>query len=171
MESSTQGIVIPSTYASTQAPEKFSIPSRGQCEWHTHFSQPSTPTDSMCSGIAVCPPRTVALSSHRHEQAEIYYIISGSGYVTINDKKHWVESGSSVFIPGNAEHSVTNEGEEVLRFFYVFPTGAFSNVIYRFSDEVDKDETANTKVPQITGSEPTHENQKYKQGLQEHQNI
>jgi mannose-6-phosphate isomerase-like protein (cupin superfamily) len=89
----------------------------------------------MCAGIAVCPPRTGKLCPHRHEQAEIYYIISGKGIMTIKGEKYQVEEGSSVFVPGNAEHGIVNEGEEELKWFYVFPTPSFGDVVYHFSDE------------------------------------
>jgi mannose-6-phosphate isomerase-like protein (cupin superfamily) len=135
MAKHTQAVIISSEYTSTQTPEKFDVPSRGECTWHTLFSQPNTETDTMCAGIAVCPPHTGRLCPHRHEQAEIYYIISGKGVMTIDGKEHFVEGGSSVFVPGNAEHGIVNGGEEELRWFYVFPTAAFSNIVYCFSDE------------------------------------
>lgn len=40
----------------------------------------------------------------------------------------------TVFIPGDAEHAVFNEGAEVLRWFYVFPE-RFERVVYRFRGE------------------------------------
>ena len=100
----------------------------------------------MCSGIAVCQPRTGSLCPHRHTQAEIYYIISGKGIVQINGREYEVEGGSSVFIPGDAEHGIFNKGEEELRWFYVFPTGAFSDIVYRFSDEVGEDKKLKSKL-------------------------
>lgn len=45
-----------------------------------------------------------------------------------------MNAGSTVFIPGNAEHGIVNTGSRDLRWFYVFPTGAFGDVVYRFSE-------------------------------------
>jgi mannose-6-phosphate isomerase-like protein (cupin superfamily) len=98
----------------------------------------------MCAGIAVCPPYTGRLCTHRHKQAEIYYIISGKGIMSIDGKEYSVEGGSSIFIPGDAEHGIRNEGVEDLRWFYVFPTGAFSDVVYRFSHEITPDVSKKT---------------------------
>lgn len=100
------------------------------------FSQPNTPTDSLCAGIAVCPPGGGRLCRHRRAQAEVYYVISGSGVVSIDGREYAVEAGSSVFIPEDAEHGISNLGGpgEELRFFYVFPTGGFADVVYRFSE-------------------------------------
>lgn len=54
--------------------------------------------------------------------------------VEIEGVRHEVSKGVTVFIPGDAEHAVFNEGGEELRWLYVFP-GAFGDVVYRFRCE------------------------------------
>ena len=71
---------------------------------------------------------------HRHEPAEIYFIIEGKGILTIDGVETEVAAGTTVFIPGNAEHGVRNELDALLRLFYVFPTDAFADVVYRFPE-------------------------------------
>lgn len=107
--------------------------SRGEVSWKTLFTSSRTPTDSLSTGIALCPPKTGHLCAHRHAQAEVYYIIEGRGTVKIDGKETAVQAGSVVFIPGDAEHAIWNLDDEPLRWFYVFPTDAFEDVIYRFS--------------------------------------
>ncbi|KAJ9637836.1 hypothetical protein H2201_007771 [Coniosporium apollinis] len=138
-EQPAQAVVLPSNYTSTNPPESFADSHRGELTWHTLFSNPSTPTSNMSAGIAVCPPRTGHLRQHRHAQAEIYYILEGRGTVVVNGVEHPVEKGCAVFIPGDAEHGVTNDAEDELKWLYVFPTGAFTDVHYRFSHEVGKE--------------------------------
>ncbi|KAL6233854.1 RmlC-like cupin domain-containing protein [Aspergillus navahoensis] len=92
-----------------------------------------TPSSNMCAGLARCPPQTGKLALHRHAQAEIYYITSGRGIVSIEGTEHEVSAGSVLFIPENAEHGVVNRGGEALEWFYVFPTAGFADVVYRFS--------------------------------------
>lgn len=58
--------------------------------------------------------------------------------MTIDGVVSRVSKGSSVFIPSDAEHGIVNVGDGELRWFYVFPTSAFSDVVYRFN----KDEKA-----------------------------
>lgn len=53
--------------------------------------------------------------------------------VVIEGDEYRVGAGSVVFIPGDAEHGVRNEGEVDFEWLYVFPTGAFGDVVYRFS--------------------------------------
>ncbi|OJZ91213.1 hypothetical protein ASPFODRAFT_41635 [Aspergillus luchuensis CBS 106.47] len=115
-------------------PESFPNPAHGHLTWRTLLSSPQTPTSDMCAGIAVCPPRTGHLCRHRHTQAEIYYITSGSGHVFIDGNEYEVFAGTVVFIPGDAEHGVVNRGGEPLEWFYVFPTGSFGDVVYRFEE-------------------------------------
>ena len=131
----TKQVIFPGTYTSNNPSESFEITSRGTCTWHTLFSAPQTPTDSLCAGIASCLPNTGHLCAHRHTQAEIFYIIEGSGVVVIDGVQSKVEKGSTVFIPGDAEHEIRNARGTELRWFYVFPTGSFGDVVYRFSDE------------------------------------
>lgn len=105
----------------------------GKVSWKTLFTASRTPTDSLTTGIAVCSPKTGHLCAHRHAQAEVYYIIEGQGVVQIDGKESHVQAGSVVFIPGDAEHAVWNVGEGSLRWFYVFPTDSFEDVVCKFS--------------------------------------
>lgn len=131
----TQPVILPPSYTTITPSEPFSTTSHGDITWHTLFSQPNTPTSDLIAGIAVCPPRTGHLCAHRHEQAGIYYIVGGVGEVTIDGNISRVEKGTTVYIPSNAEHGIVNTGSEELRWFYVFPTSAFADVVYRFTGD------------------------------------
>lgn len=103
----------------------------GNVVWKTLLSNPNTASDAMCAGIATCSPNgTLAL--HRHTQAEMYYVLSGSGQVEVDGVRHDVKEGSVIWVPGNAEHGVFCGPDETLRWLYVFPEGRFENIQYRF---------------------------------------
>lgn len=53
-----------------------------------------------------------------------------------------MSGGSAVFIPPNARHGLVNVGTKDLRLFYVFPTGCFGDVVYRFEDGDGEDRKA-----------------------------
>ncbi|CAG8116409.1 unnamed protein product [Penicillium salamii] len=125
-------IIQPTT---TQPPESFPTPIYGDITWHTLISSPKTNSTDLSAGIATCPPSTGHLCAHRHTQAEIYHVLDGVGEVTIDGVKSMVSAGSTVFIPSDAEHGIVNTGSLPLRWFYVFPTGSFGNVVYRFSKD------------------------------------
>ncbi len=65
--------------------------------------------------------------------AEFYLITAGSGEVVIDGVAHQVVGGSSVFIPGNAEHSFA-AGPEGVSFAYGFARNTFGEIEYTFSE-------------------------------------
>jgi len=68
------------------------------------------------------------------EPTKIYLLLEGTGSVTIEGETRPVGAGTSVFIPGNALHSLENTGEEDLRFAYVFAANSFEEVEYVFEE-------------------------------------
>ncbi|HWK47940.1 MAG TPA: cupin domain-containing protein [Stellaceae bacterium] len=85
----------------------------------------------MSAGVAEFAPGS-GLNPHSHAQSEIYFIIEGTGIMTIDGQETVVTAGSAVFIPGDAEHGIRNDAGSDLRLFYTFPTASFADVIYRF---------------------------------------
>jgi mannose-6-phosphate isomerase-like protein (cupin superfamily) len=110
-------------------------PVRGRIGWRTLFSGDLTPTAALTAGVAEVEPGGW-LGLHRHEPAEIYYVIEGRGIVVLDGVEHTVGPGSAVFIPGDAEHGIRNEGDAPLRLLYAFAIDSFSDVEYRFSKAV-----------------------------------
>lgn len=109
-------------------------PIRGRVRWRTLFSRGGTPTDGITCGVAHLGPGDW-LGLHRHAPPEIYYVLAGSGVVSLNGAETPVKAGAAVFIPGMAEHGVRQTGTDRLRFFYGFPVNSFDGVEYLFSAE------------------------------------
>jgi quercetin dioxygenase-like cupin family protein len=105
---------------------------RGKLSFKTLIDGDQTPTTSLTLGTATLPPGG-HLALHRHAQPEIYYVLSGTGDVTIDGVRHTVQSGASIFIPGNAEHGLENTGPGPMKFLYAFAADRFSDVVYVFS--------------------------------------
>lgn len=105
----------------------------GNVVWQTLLSRSRTCSDSMCAGIATCPSNGM-LALHQHTQAEIYYVLAGSGEVEIGGVRHHVTEGSMLWIPGDAMHGVFCGPNETLKWLYIFPEGRFEDIIYRFKD-------------------------------------
>ena len=64
------------------------------------------------------PGKTVA--PHHHEVLEeIYYILSGSGMMTVGDESQAVGAGDAIYIPKNNVHSLTNTGDEEMKLLLV----------------------------------------------------
>ncbi len=106
---------------------------RKNVSWKTLISSDRTPTDSVTMGIAEIKPGSPdEVHLHRHEPAEAYYILSGTGFVSIDGVETDVSTGSAIFVPSNALHAVGNDGTEILRILYVFGVDSFKDVEYIF---------------------------------------
>jgi quercetin dioxygenase-like cupin family protein len=109
------------------------VAERGESRWKTLISAGLTDSRSLTLGVARLPAGGV-LPPHRHEQAEAYLVLDGAGVVTIDRAARAVGPGVSVFIPGNAVHSVEATGGTDLRLAYVLAADAFEDVEYVFGE-------------------------------------
>lgn len=105
---------------------------RGRLSFRTLIDGDKTTTNALTFGTATLK-RGEWLSPHRHLQPEIYYILSGTGTMTVDGVRHRVTAGTGIFIPGNAEHGIANAGFFQLKFLYAFAVDGFSEVVYVFS--------------------------------------
>jgi mannose-6-phosphate isomerase-like protein (cupin superfamily) len=99
---------------------------RGNVLWQTLAQG-----EGLTLGVAKLAPGE-RLHEHRHEQAEVYYVLEGTGEVTIDGTKSPVEVDTPVFIPGNAVHGIRNTGSHELRFVYALAASSFADVEYVF---------------------------------------
>ena len=53
---------------------------------------------------------------HALKTSEVYYILSGTGKMHIDDETQMVEAGDAVYIPPNTKQFICNEGTEPLVF-------------------------------------------------------
>jgi quercetin dioxygenase-like cupin family protein len=61
---------------------------------------------------------------HRHFQmSEAFYVLDGSGIVSLNDVPHPFEKGGTIFIPKNTWHGFSNPYHELLLLWLVSPAG------------------------------------------------
>jgi mannose-6-phosphate isomerase-like protein (cupin superfamily) len=53
---------------------------------------------------------------HVHEKnEEVFYIVSGTGHVEVDDERQQVGPGSVVVIPPGSKHCLINDGDETLK--------------------------------------------------------
>jgi len=64
---------------------------------------------------------------HSHHPEQVYFIIEGSGLMTVGDETRRVCPGDCVFIPAAQPHGLKNDGPVELRYFSaaasVYPAG------------------------------------------------
>jgi mannose-6-phosphate isomerase-like protein (cupin superfamily) len=122
--------------------DEWADPVRGHVGFRTLVGDGRTATSALTAGVSELGPGGW-LGHHRHEPAEVYYILEGVGVVSIDGQEHAVEAGTVVFVPSDAEHGISNTGPAGLRFFYVFAADSFTEVAYRFTAESPGDRSPN----------------------------
>ncbi|UCG92091.1 MAG: cupin domain-containing protein [candidate division WOR-3 bacterium] len=54
---------------------------------------------------------------HHHTPEQIYYILEGSGRMTVEDETARVGPGDCIFIPSTTPHGLKNDGNVLLKYF------------------------------------------------------
>jgi mannose-6-phosphate isomerase-like protein (cupin superfamily) len=103
----------------------------GEVRWRTLINSCAETSRDMVLGIAEFEPHG-RLLPHRHDPAEFYFGLEGSGTVTIDGTPHNIRPGVAIYVPANAEHD-TQAGPEGLRFAYGFAESSFEQITYRFT--------------------------------------
>lgn len=67
---------------------------------------------------AIVPSGQTSLP-HALTTSEVYYILSGTGEMHINDEARLVEPGDAIYIPPNARQFIQNNGSEPLVFICI----------------------------------------------------
>ncbi len=53
---------------------------------------------------------------HAHDSEQMYYIMEGSGLMTVGNEQRQVEAGECIFFPSSARHGLENTGGTRLRY-------------------------------------------------------
>jgi len=86
---------------------------RGDSYFHTLINRPS-----LAAGILVLNPGEED-TQEPHDSVEVYYVISGDGYLRIRDKDYAVSEGRMFFVARDARHHFHGNKRE-LRVIYFF---------------------------------------------------
>ena len=91
-----------------------------------HGSEIRPLIDRTTTGITQCSlaeemlPPGHAVTAHHHRQIEeIYYIVAGSGLMTVGDEVCEVEAGDAVYVPRGHRHTLENTGSEPIKLILV----------------------------------------------------
>jgi mannose-6-phosphate isomerase-like protein (cupin superfamily) len=91
-----------------------------------HGSEIRPLIDRTTSGVTQCslaeemlPPGCVVTAHHHREIEEIYYLVSGSGLMTVGDETREVNAGDAVYVPRGHRHTLRNTGSEPIKLILV----------------------------------------------------
>jgi quercetin dioxygenase-like cupin family protein len=69
-------------------------------------------------------PKGSGIPVHRHPHLEeAFYVLEGSGTVTLNDVRHSCERGGTIFIPKNTWHGFSSPDQELVLLWIMVPPG------------------------------------------------
>lgn len=112
------------------AQERWSDPVRGELSFQPLVGTTGR-TAELTAGIAELGPGGW-LGRHRHEPAEVYHVLGGTGTLEAGGATHALRPGTTVWLPGGLPHAVRCEGQEPLRVFYAFAVDSDDDVRYEF---------------------------------------
>lgn len=93
-----------------------------EMDGRTHFwhYSPEVTKDAEIIMVKVSMPVKGKHDFHRHpEMHEILYILSGQAEVWIEDEKHILTSGDSIYIDKNIVHATFNVGKDTVEFLAI----------------------------------------------------
>ncbi|HID90427.1 TPA: cupin domain-containing protein [Candidatus Bathyarchaeota archaeon] len=71
-------------------------------------------------GLLEVPPREGVFLPHTHpDREEIYYVLSGSGTILVEDREIPAKEGLTVYVSGELPHGIRNQTDEPLMILYV----------------------------------------------------
>ena len=56
---------------------------------------------------------------HKIKSSEIYYVLEGSGNLTIGDESYFLQKDDSAYVPPNTKQFIENSGKEDLKFLCI----------------------------------------------------
>lgn len=84
---------------------------------------PSRGSNHMSLGTQQVPIHTGIRVHQHHEADEVLFVLEGSGFGILGDRRIRVERGSAIYIPRGAWHGVENPDSELLLLWVVAPPG------------------------------------------------
>ena len=99
--------------------------------WKFLIDSDFTKSSDLSLGFAEIAPGG-DLILHYHSPAEIYVITEGTGILNKSGDLQEIKKGDVVYIAKNAKHALKNNGKEILKFYWIFPTNTFSEVKYLY---------------------------------------
>ena len=97
--------------------------------WKFLIDSDYTKSSGLSLGLAEIDPGG-DLILHYHSPDEIYVVTDGVGTLNKSGELEEIKKGDVVYIAGNEKHALKNNGKEVLKFYWIFPTDSFSEVDY-----------------------------------------
>lgn len=107
-----------------------------------HLAAPWTiGTQNLWVGLSEVDPGSQS-NPHSHEKTEeVFYVVSGEGFIVVGDERLAVSAGSVVVAPPGDTHQLQNPGDEILKVL-CSASPAFVREDFDLTHNLDKDAEA-----------------------------
>lgn len=101
---------------------------------NTRYAQPfwdtrTNPGAHLSLSIFRYEPGQVGPAHGHQDSAEVYFILSGRGEVTIEDETYELEENTAIYIPPGHDHETVNTGDQEMEFLAIFaPPYSFQEI-------------------------------------------
>lgn len=92
------------------------------CRVKTLISKDANGSNDLSFGIGEMDPGDIHLLHHHTEDTEIYYVLSGTAKITLDDEEIQAKPGMAFYMPANVKHRIENNGKEKFVLLWVFDT-------------------------------------------------
>ncbi len=80
-------------------------------------------TQNLVTGITIIHPKSRTRGHAHPQREEHYYVLSGSGYIMLDNEKHLITKGDDIYVPPTSVHTIFNPNDEPLEFFWAAING------------------------------------------------
>lgn len=87
------------------------------------ITQCSLAEETLQPGCSVAP-------HHHREMEEIYYILAGSGVMSVGEEQREVAAGDAIYVPRGDKHTLENTGTEPIRLIVI------CGPAFRYEDQI-----------------------------------
>lgn len=80
-------------------------------------------TVNIVTGITIIHPKSRTRGHAHPQREEHYFVLTGSGYIMLNDEKYLITKGDDIYVPPISVHTIFNPNDEPLEFFWAAING------------------------------------------------
>lgn len=84
---------------------------------------------SIACGLTILPPLGKS-DETEHKEGEMFYVISGKGFIKVGEEESELTPGTAIWVPPNVFHYIFNNSKKTLKILWVLsPPGRESKII------------------------------------------
>lgn len=101
---------------------------KDQGKYKVLISEETNGSKDLYLGIGWLAPREVHILHHHPDASEFYYILAGSGKVTVGEQVVEAGPGTAIYIPSGDKHKIVNDGKQTMVVLFAYNRPKYSTM-------------------------------------------